>query len=97
MAYKPGETGNPSGRPKGAKNKVPNKLREDIIAFLGEEFVNIKKDFKDLESKDKLKFYTDLLQYGLPKLQATSMDINFEDLTDEQLDEIIERLKNGKQ
>ena len=33
-----------------------------------------------------------LLKYSLPTLQATSLDFGFEKMTDEQLDEIINRL-----
>ena len=34
-----------------------------------------------------------LLKYSLPTLQATSEEIKFENLSEEQLDEIIKRLK----
>ena len=95
MGFKPGQSGNPAGKPKGIINKVHNKLRESITAFLEDEFENVKKDFKDLEPKDRLKFYTDLMQYGIPKLQATSLEIDFDKMSEEQLDEIIERLKNS--
>ncbi|MEJ7738528.1 MAG: hypothetical protein WKF97_13945 [Chitinophagaceae bacterium] len=94
MPFKPGESGNLSGKPKGAVNKSTLKLRESITCFLEDEFENVKADFQKLEPKERLKFYTDLLQFGLPKLQATSMALNFEDLTDDQIDEIINQLMN---
>jgi hypothetical protein len=95
MPFEPGVSGNPAGKPKGAKTKVNLELREKITAFLDGEFETVQEDFKKLEPKDKLKFYTDLLQYGLPKLQNTSLGFDFESLNDDQLDEIIQRLTNA--
>jgi hypothetical protein len=88
--FKPG---NP-GKPKGAKNKIHGDLRDRISEFLSGEFVSVIADFKMLDSKDKLKFYTDLLQYGLPKLQATSLEIDIDNITEESIDKIIDRLLN---
>lgn len=92
MAFIKGMSGNISGRPKGAKNKAGEDLRKLLSDFLEKRFESIINDFESLEPKDRIKVYTDLLQYGLPKLQAVSNDLNFESLTDEQLDEIIDRL-----
>ena len=70
-------------------------LRETITAFLENNFKKIEKDFEGLKPRERVKFYCDLLQYGVPKLQATSLDIDFETLTDGQLDYIIEGLKQS--
>lgn len=94
MPFKPGRSGNPSGKPRGAKNKVPNMLRANIVEFLSTEFDNVKETYKKMKPAEQLKFYTDLMQYGLPKLQSASIEIDFDKLNDEQLDEIIERLKS---
>ncbi len=94
MGLKKGQTNNPDGRPKGSKNKVGEQLRETIAAFLEQNFEKIQKDFwsTKLSRRDRLKFYTDLLPYAVPRLQSTTMDINFDQLSDDQLNEIIERL-----
>jgi len=92
MGLQKGRTNNPAGKPPGTKNKINAELREMISDFLNSEFETVKIDFQKLEAKDKLKFYTDLLQYGLPKLQATSIEIDFEKFSEEQLDEIINKL-----
>ncbi len=63
-----------------------------IACLLEQRFEDVVQDFEQLEPRDRLKFYTDLLQYGVPKLQAVSNSIDFEQMTDEHLDEIFLRL-----
>lgn len=89
-----GRTNNPNGRPKGSTNKVNPELRVMITDFLNGSFTDVIKEFNNLEGKDKLKFYSDMLQYGLPKLQATTLEIDFDSMTDEQLDYIVNQLKD---
>ncbi len=92
MAFKKGISGNINGRPKGSQNKAGGQLREVIANFLEQRFEDVVNDFEQLEPKDRIKVYTDLLQYGVPKLQAVSNAIEFEQMTDEHLDEIFLRL-----
>lgn len=96
MPFVKGKSGNEAGRPKGSKNKAGGELRELISNFLQERFADVVQDFEQLEPKDRIKVYTDLLQYGLPKLQAVSNSIEFDKMTDEQLDDIINRLLIAK-
>lgn len=93
MGLNKGQTNNPNGRPRGIPNKVSQNLRILITDFLDTEFPTVLNDFQDLQPKDRLKFYTDLLQYGLPKLQSTTLEIDFEQMNESQLDYIIEQLK----
>lgn len=92
MAFKKGISGNPTGRPPGTTNKVSNKLRGTITAFLSDNFKTIKEDFEDMPAKERARLYVDLLQYGLPKLQALTHELGFERLSDEELNEIIKTL-----
>lgn len=92
MPFEKGISGNFEGRPKGSKNKINNELREKIGELLNMQFDKIKEDFIGLEPKERIRFYTDLLQYGLPKLQAVQLETEFEKLSDEQLDELYERI-----
>ena len=92
MAFIKGHSGNPCGRPKGSKNKAGEDLRIMICDFLEKRFTGVVQDFEKLEPKDRIKVYTDLLQYGLPKLQSVSNELNFENLSDKQLEEIVNHL-----
>ena len=90
--FEKGISGNPSGRPVGSRNKASGRLRELITDFLEQRFNGVVNDFEELEPKERVKAYLDLLQYGVPKLQSVSNSVEFESMTDEQLDEIINRL-----
>jgi hypothetical protein len=82
------------GRRKGSTNKINNDLRGKISIFLDGEFDNVRKAFKDasLQPRDRIKLYCELLQYGLPKLQAVNNTIDFENLTDDQLEKLVNHL-----
>jgi hypothetical protein len=92
MPFEKGISGNPGGRPAGSKNKAGEGLRNLISDFLEQRFKQVVEDFEQLEPKDRIKVFTDLLQYSVPKLQAVSNSIEFEKLSDEQLDTIINQL-----
>jgi hypothetical protein len=95
MAFEKGISGNPNGRPKGSQNRATGQLRTFITDFLEQRFEQVVNDFEQLEPKDRIKIYTDLLQYGLPKLQSVSTGIDLENMSDEQLDQLLQHLKNS--
>ncbi len=95
MAPQKGVTNNPNGRPKGSKNKVNIELREEIAEFLRYNWPIIKRDFHDLESAQRISVFEKMLQYALPKMSSMDMQTNYEQLTDTQLDDIIEKLKSN--
>lgn len=97
MAFKKGISGNAKGRPKGATGKQQTDLRIWITQFIDTNREKIKEDWLKLEPKDRLLMFEKLLKYSVPALQAVNMDLNFEKLTDEQLDEIINRLTKNNE
>jgi len=92
--FKSGTSGNAKGRPQGAKGKTSTELRERIKTFLDGSFDEMQEDFKKLDPVQKLAFYERLLKFAVPVMSTQDMQINFEDLSESQLDEIINRLIN---
>lgn len=83
------------GRKQGSPNKITVNLREWVNSFIDDNREQIKADWIALEPKDRIVMFEKLLKYSLPTLQATSLTTDFEKLSDEQLDEIINRLKQS--
>ncbi|HRO47330.1 hypothetical protein [Agriterribacter sp.] len=81
------------GRKPGAPNKATKDLRQWINSFIDSQTEQIQKDWKQLEPKDRIILFERLLKYSLPTLQATSLTTDFEKMTDQQLDQIIDELK----
>lgn len=91
MAFQTGKSGNPKGRKKGSKNKTPEEIRQLIQNFIERNIDTLQTDFDKLSPDKKLQFIEKLFSHVLPKPMN-----ELERLTDEQLDEIINRLRNKK-
>ena len=94
MPFTKGESGNPEGRPVGSQNKRKKQLREMIENFLVNNFEAVVEGINTMSSKDKIKFYVELLPYGLGKVRAESSDVSLDRLTDQEIDEIFGKLKD---
>ena len=68
--FKPGESGNPSGKPKGAVNKVTNQMRETFSAIFEDNKEKIQEDLDKVDPKDRLQFWVAMMPYFMPKLTA---------------------------
>lgn len=83
------------GRKKGTPNKTTQTAKEWISETLSANWEQMKSDLKVLEPKDRLQLLFKLLEYVVPKQRETSNNIKFEDLTDEEMDELVNKLTNG--
>lgn len=82
---------NIAGRPKGAQNKSVEQIRKTVKDFIANNIETIQADFDSLEPKDRLNFIEKLFKHILPAPLHP-----LEQLTEEQLRQLITDLKNGK-
>ncbi len=90
MGLHKGNTNNLKGRPKGKPNKSTEELRGIVQAFIETNLETLQTNFDLLEPKEKLMFLDKMLKMVLPQPLN-----DLEKLTDEQLDELIKKLKDG--
>lgn len=83
------------GRKKGTPNKATQTAKEWIVQTLSANWKQMKSDLKVLDPKERLQLLFKLLEYVTPKQRETSNNIKFEDLIDEEMDELINKLTNG--
>ena len=87
---------NRAGRPPGTKNRVNQEIRQRINNFLDENFDSIQNDLLELEPRERVKFYIDLLQYGLPKLKQVELSNDPDAISHEDLDTVLKMLADAK-
>jgi hypothetical protein len=88
--FEKGKSGNPSGRPRGIRSKTTEQLRRIIAKFLTANLTSIQADFNELKTpRERLAFIEKMLKFILPPPQDELMK-----LSDEDLDRLINKLKN---
>lgn len=80
------------GRQKGTPNKTTQDLRTWIHDLLDNNREQITRDLKKLEPHQRIAIYEKLLTYVIPKQQSVSAQIDLNNLTDAQLEIIINEL-----
>lgn len=74
MRFEKGQSGNPSGRPIGAKNKKNTLLADRLRDIVENNIEAIQNDIDLLPPGERIKAISALLPYVLPKQQAVSID-----------------------
>lgn len=87
-----GKTNNPNGRPKGTPNKTTGEMRCKIQKLVDANWKTISKDIQKMPPRDRVDMVVKLLPYVTPKLQITELNVDFDRLTDEQLDGFVNSL-----
>jgi hypothetical protein len=92
--FKPGESGNPKGRPRGSKNIVPRSSKEKISSFLNTALDELPEIWKALKPREKSQLLRDLIQFEVPKLQSVAVEgeMNIKGMTNEQADLLAQRI-----
>ncbi|SHJ16980.1 hypothetical protein SAMN05444280_11277 [Tangfeifania diversioriginum] len=99
MGLKKGMTNNPKGRPKGTRNLTTTEAKGILNGILKQNFTpaKVNRDLKELEPRQRLDMLTKLLSFTLPRPTEGTLDLNFQNLTDEQLNYILENLLQKSQ
>ena len=80
------------GRKKGSKNKVTTELKDWIKSLLEANTKQLEEDLQQLEPHQRWQVVSKLLEFSIPKQRAIDAKIDYSNLSDEQLDSIINRL-----
>ena len=80
------------GRVQGTPNRLTGDLRLKINAIVDKQIDNIEHDLQSLEPMQRLQIVEKLISYCVPKLQAQSFEIDLMQLSDEQLNQVINQL-----
>lgn len=67
MPFKKGMIGNPKGRPKGVGNKLTESTKARLVKILHGLERQVKDDLQNIEPNERVKAYTALLGYVIPK------------------------------
>ncbi len=81
------------GRQAGTANKTTIFMRTSVNEFLNHNWPKVQQSFNLLKPRDKLAFIEKMLQYTIPRLQNSTVEIDFDKLSDEQLQFIVDQLK----
>lgn len=97
--WEKGESGNPKGRPKGARDKAKGRLVERITDIVECNIDKLQSDIDTLEPQERIKAITSLINYVLPKQAAVdvqaAVDAEYkalERLIDEAPDEFVDKI-----
>lgn len=85
---------NLGGRTKGSRNKTTQKIRDTFLKFIEDNLERMQKDFDQLDAKDRFKFLFEMSRFILPSLKAIEFGNVLDELTEEEFNQIITKLKN---
>lgn len=94
MPFKKGQSGNPNGKPKGAKGKVSTKARELFVQVMEGEMQNIQDSLAILrENSDEkyLKALSSMMPYFMPKQTETEIKVQETPSAPSWFDEVLEK------
>lgn len=92
MKFEKGKSGNPSGRPKGTKNKVTTDVKQFIQDIIDDNAESLAASFAFLDPSEQWRIAERLFAYIVPKQSATKTEVDFNNLTEEQIDAIVGQL-----
>lgn len=88
--FQPGQSGNPSGRRKGAKNRTSAELQQALLCLLDKHLNEISADLRKMKPKDRAALLIALAKHVTPPA------LNPDRLSEDQLQQIVEFLQKQK-
>ena len=79
-----------TGRPKGAKGRIPSEIREKLEDILNKTTDEVLNDLQTLSPKDRVRAYTELLKYVV----AVKKDIEITDTNAEYIQQFMDIPEN---
>ncbi|MCD8387010.1 MAG: hypothetical protein LUD17_09000 [Bacteroidales bacterium] len=80
------------GRAKGTPNKSTATFRQWLTELLDKNRKQIEKDLKSLDPEARLRMVEKLMAYIMPKQQAISTPPNLDNISEDQLENVISRI-----
>jgi uncharacterized protein (UPF0305 family) len=80
------------GRVRGTPNKTTTEVREWLAYLIDKNRLQMERDIKALEPKDRLLILERFMQYTIPKMQTIQTQIDYTKLSDSQLNSLINEL-----
>ncbi|MBP1840402.1 hypothetical protein [Formosa algae] len=80
------------GRKKGTPNKFTGNAKQWLSQLIENNCLQMEKDIKALEPKERLQILEKFMQYTIPKMQSIQTKVDFNQLTDEQIENVINEI-----
>ena len=80
------------GRKKGTPNRVTNDVRQWLNELINNNRQQVERDLRALKPKERLQILEKYMQYTIPKMQSVQTKIDFNSLSDKQLDNFIREI-----
>lgn len=93
--FKKGESGNPDGRPKGARNRTTAEMQRALLKLIDENIDQLAKDMKQLSPYQRATLMVALAKHIIPPATETTYTVSnsvASQMTDDELKAEIKRL-----
>lgn len=77
------------GRKPGSRNRVTSSTKEWIASVVDNNREQLEKDLKSFDPVERWKVISGLLAFVVPKMSSVNAQIDYERLTDEQLQDVV--------